>query len=79
MRVSPGNTGSRREFLRGGMRHVLMGILSFAAVVLGRKTVLPGQQCINRGICRGCAVFAACGLPSALSAKQAQTRPGGNT
>jgi len=78
MRVLPGESGSRREFFRGGARHVLTGLLAVAAGVLGRRMVLPGQQCINRGICRGCATFEDCGLPSALSAKQAQANQRGS-
>ena len=31
---------------------------------------LPGQDCVNRGICRGCPSFAGCGLPQALSARR---------
>ncbi|MCE5328679.1 MAG: hypothetical protein LLG01_19950 [Planctomycetaceae bacterium] len=40
-----------------------------AAVSVFRDT--DGQSCVNRGLCRGCGVFSNCGLPAALSAKQA--------
>jgi hypothetical protein len=69
---------SRREFLRGGARYALLaGIGSVAVSVAARKGErLPGQTCIQQGICRGCAVVDACGLPSALSFRQVMKRHG---
>jgi hypothetical protein len=61
---------SRREFFRAAARYGLLAGLTAAGLVLGRRA-LTGQSCINRSICSGCAVFAACGLPAALSARQA--------
>jgi hypothetical protein len=49
--------------------------LLMAAGRLAARSGAAGQRCANRGVCRGCAVFASCGLPQALSAKGA--RPGG--
>jgi hypothetical protein len=66
---------SRREFFRAGARYGLLGVLAALAAVTGAKRRLSGQHCINRGLCSGCAVFERCGLPQALSVKQA--RPGG--
>jgi len=65
-------TGNRREFLRGGFRYALLAGLATVSAVLARKpgAALPGQACINQGICRGCGAFEDCGLPQALSAKQ---------
>ena len=67
---------SRREFLRGGLRHVLLAGVAAASGILARNPVsrLPGQTCVNQGICRGCGAFEACGLPSALSTKQFDLR-----
>lgn len=64
---------NRREFLRGGIRCALLaGISAVSAVlIVRRKSALPNQVCINQGICRGCGAFDDCGLPQALSAKQA--------
>jgi hypothetical protein len=64
---------SRRDFFRSGARHALLGALAVGATILGRRSLtrLPNQTCINQGICRGCAVFVDCGLPQALSRKQA--------
>lgn len=66
---------SRREFLRSGARYTLMAGLTAVAAMLARKrpTTLPGQTCINNSICRGCTVVHNCGLPQALSFKQATT------
>ena len=70
---------SRREFLRGGVRYALLaGLAAVSAMVAGRRNQrLPGQTCVNQGICRGCGVFEECGLPQALSAKQALINGGG--
>lgn len=64
---------NRRDFLRGGLRYALLaGLGAVTATVAARQQVrLPGQACINAGVCRGCAAFDDCGLPNALSAKQA--------
>lgn len=75
MRTDQGKAGAnRREFLRGGARYALLaGMAAVSAVLVKRRgAALPGQTCINQGICRGCGVFEKCGLPQALSAKQAQ-------
>jgi hypothetical protein len=65
-------SANRREFLRGGFRCALLAGLAAMSAVVARKpgATLPGQTCINQGICRGCGAFEDCGLPQALSAKQ---------
>lgn len=69
-------TANRREFLRGGVRYALLAGLAAVSVVLVKKrgAALPGQTCINASICRGCGSVADCGLPQALSFKQATQR-----
>jgi hypothetical protein len=62
---------SRREFLIGTARY---GMLSFVGLIAGfnaakARRLWPKQTCINQGLCAGCAVFADCGLPQALTAK----------
>ena len=64
---------SRREFFRAAARYGLLGLVSVGALVLGRRAG-ASARCINRGICRGCRVFSACGLPPALSAKAFKRR-----
>jgi hypothetical protein len=68
----PNESANRREFLRGGARYALLaGLAAVSAVLVKRRAAsLPGQTCINQGICRGCGAFEDCGLPQALSAKQ---------
>ncbi|MGA2543542.1 MAG: hypothetical protein ABSG78_18490 [Verrucomicrobiota bacterium] len=72
-RRSPNSSAGRRQFLRDGLRFAILGGL--AAVIgrlAGREAARPaGQVCISAGICRGCAAFEDCGLPNALSAKEA--------
>jgi len=67
---------NRREFLRGGARHTLLAGLAAVSALLARKrsAALPGQTCINNTICRGCTAVSGCGLPQALSFKQATQR-----
>lgn len=69
-------TPNRREFLRGSARYALLTGLAAVAAVLVRKqgTPLAGQTCVNRGFCRGCGAVADCGLPQALSFKDATQR-----
>jgi len=64
---------TRREFLRGLARGAALAAVAGAsgAALAGSGKRPSGQTCINRGICRGCGVFARCGLPAALSARQA--------
>ena len=72
MRFSAEKAGSRREFFRAAARYSLLALASVAACLTTRKPRLAGQECVNRGICSGCGVFASCGLPQALSAKNAR-------
>ena len=62
---------SRREFLR-----TLGRLCAFGGVGLLGCKLIGGRSlrelCINSGICGSCTIFAACGLPPALSAKQQQ-------
>jgi hypothetical protein len=64
---------SRREFFRSGVRYAVLGTLTVGALILGRRSVtrLPNQTCVNQGFCGGCSAYAGCGLPQALSRKQA--------
>jgi hypothetical protein len=72
MRFLPDNVESRREFFRAGARYGLLGLLGVAAGLAARSESPASQRCVNRGICCGCGVFPICGLPPALSAKQAK-------
>jgi len=76
-RVEPFYAANRREFLRGGARYALLWALAAISGALVKRRVgsLPGQTCLNQGICRGCGAVGDCGLPQALSFKQVtQTR-----
>jgi hypothetical protein len=72
-RVCVTQAANRREFLRGGIRYALLaGIGAVTAAVAGKQNGrLSGQNCVNEGICRGCGVVDDCGLPQALSFRQA--------
>jgi hypothetical protein len=69
MRFLAAAIGSRREFFRATARYTLFGVTTTAAWLMARRAQLPGQKCINRGICAGCGQFIQCELPQALSAK----------
>ncbi len=77
-RHSPNSSAGRRQFLRDGLRFaVLGGLAAITGKLVARQGVRPaGQVCISAGICRGCEAFDDCGLPQALSARQA---PGHST
>ncbi|MHB9025583.1 MAG: hypothetical protein ACYC7E_15670 [Armatimonadota bacterium] len=64
------NLITRREFLRSLGRYLALGVLvgGTGALALRRDP----EKCVNRGICSGCSSFTDCGLPQALSAKQAK-------
>jgi len=74
MRFSPKPVESRREFFRAAARYGLLALVSAVAGLAARRRTLSGQRCVNLGICRGCAIFADCGLPAALSARHAQEK-----
>ena len=76
MSESAKNRHTRRRFFAGALRNAslaLLGVGSGAAVVKRRRLLREGK-CINQGICSQCAVFDECGLPRALSVKQALKR-----
>jgi len=64
----------RREFLRGGARYALLTALGVVSASLYKRSggKLSGQTCVNQSICSRCIAFTGCGLPQALSAKQAK-------
>lgn len=65
---------SRRDFVRDGFRYALLAGLAAVSAVLFKRSrgKLSGQTCVNQGICSKCTAFTGCGLPQALSAKQAR-------
>ena len=67
---------NRREFLRGGARYALLTTLAAVSATLFKRSggKISGQTCINQGICSGCTAYAGCGLPQAISRKQATSR-----
>jgi len=72
MQFSPEKVESRREFVRAAARYGLLALVTAAAGLAACRRTPASQSCVNRGICRGCGLFAGCGLPQALSAKRAQ-------
>jgi hypothetical protein len=71
MRSFSARIESRREFFRAAARGGLLALLTAAGGLAARSRTPAGQRCVNRGLCRGCAVFGSCGLPQALSARGA--------
>ncbi|MGP8201659.1 MAG: hypothetical protein ACLQU4_19385 [Limisphaerales bacterium] len=72
-RRSPESSGGRRQFFRDGLRYLALGgLAAVSGKLVARQGVRPaGEVCVNAGICRGCEAFEDCGLPQALSARQA--------
>jgi hypothetical protein len=73
---SPNSGASRRQFLRDGLRYTILGgLAAISGKLVAREAARPaGQVCVSAGICRGCVAYEDCGLPQALSAKQALGR-----
>ena len=67
---------ARRQFITRALRGAGLALLGLGggAVVLKRRRLLREGKCLNRGMCRDCAAFADCGLPRALSTRDALTR-----
>ena len=74
MQYSPEQVESRREFFRATARYGLLTLVGAATWLVARPRDPLGQRCVNQGICSSCGSFAECGLPQALSAKQAKKR-----
>jgi len=65
---------ARREWFRSAARGAGLAALAALAAFLPRRRSddsAAGQSCANRGICRGCSALTGCGLPEALSFRQA--------
>ena len=65
---------NRRELFAGALRYVALGLLTAggAGIFAKRRRLVREGKCINDGICTGCEVLARCGLPPALSAREAR-------
>lgn len=72
MPSGPNQTGNRRDFFRSAARHG--GLVALGAVFVWLERSRQGQACVNNSICSGCAAFAGCGLPAALSTKAGTTK-----
>ena len=62
----------RRGLLRDIIRYAaLIGLGVIGGAAVRRRRALRDGDCLNRGICRGCEALDDCGLPQAVSARQA--------
>jgi hypothetical protein len=64
---------NRRDFIRGLARGVTLSALLGGGAALVRKPASRRETCVSDGICTQCAVLPKCGLPQALSARQAKS------
>ena len=64
---------NRRDFFKGLARNLALGALLGGGVSLVRKPASRREKCASDGICARCAVLPNCGLPQALSARQAKS------
>ncbi len=62
---------NRRDFLRNT---AFGGLVALTGTLLARPS---NQTCVNSGLCNGCPAYEDCGLPRALSVKQAVSQPPG--
>ena len=68
---------NRRDFFKKFIRVGILGGLGYLGINLLKKHSNSGplkQNCINNYICRSCDIVDPCGLPQALSFKQAIKR-----
>ena len=58
-RHSPNSSAGRRQFLRDGVRYIILGgLAAVSGKLVARQAARPaGQVCISAGICRGCEAF----------------------
>lgn len=64
---------TRRDFMRSIVRGGAFGVLGAMGFILGRRSVMPGQECVGQyGYCRACDKRNSCGLPAAVSARSAE-------
>lgn len=70
----------RRALLGKAARWLALGVIGGGVLALvARKASQASEECSNDGLCRGCPSYTGCGLPTALSMKQALgERDGGN-
>ena len=61
----------RREFLRRLARQAALGALAGGIAALIARRRPEGESCSNDGICRGCPAYHGCGLPQALTMREA--------
>ena len=74
MNLTRPTESSRREFLTGSARYLLLGVLTACGVLAKVRRRPPvGGKCINAGLCQGCSIFARCELPIALFARRKLT------
>jgi len=68
---------TRREFIRGGIRLLLLGGLSALVFRHGSSRRKSQDICTDpKGYCRSCAALDYCGHPTARSFKAAQAQEG---
>ena len=65
------NETRRRELLRSLVRYTVLGALGLVGARLATRQpttgpVQAGENCINRGVCRGCGRLSRCTLPQGL-------------
>jgi len=65
---------TRRALMTGALRGAALAALGAVGVVLisrggAGRPIEAGQDCVNRGLCRGCGSIGGCGLPQATMAR----------
>ena len=65
-------TQTRRHWLMSAGRYAIVGLVGLltGGLLIKRRKLLREGNCINRGICGGCQLYADCRLPQSLSRKQ---------
>lgn len=73
MNINPEKSARRRDFLKGGLRTLLLGGITFIGGLLRWREVRSAEDetiCVIISPCRTCAIYTNCTNPKAVAAEQ---------
>jgi len=73
MNKNPEKSARRREFLKSGLRTLLLGGITFAGGLLGWRELRSAEDetvCVIISPCRNCAKYTNCTNPKAVASEQ---------
>jgi len=73
MKINVEKSVSRREFLKSGLRTLLLGVVLFVSGLLGWREIRSAEDeniCVIKSSCRDCSKYADCTNPKIEESKQ---------